>query len=219
MASMGRRMMGRLLAGGGLALLGVATVVADEAAALADNDLTQVTISSLELANEVVVLHEDRPELCTSLYREVDWLVGGDGDAREPEDPETLGAQYTMIVYIDGDARHEFHLYPLAEGGPKAFRPADQPGDRNVDEAWFHARLSMPRTLSAAGVPVTGMPVPSGGGSGGGGPAPEESEVPEDRPVLGFLEEWRQGMLLTGAVVVAIVLGLGGLSFLIRRKV
>jgi hypothetical protein len=216
---MGRRMVSRLLAGGGLALLGAATVFAGGTAALADGDLSQVTITSIDLTEELVVTREDRPELCASLYREVNWLVGRDGDAREPEDAESLGVQYTMEVYIDGEARHRFHLYPLAEGGPKAFRPAEQPGDRNVDEAWFHGRLSMPRTLSEAGVPLTGVPVPPGGGAGGGGPAPEESEEPEDQPMLGFLEEWREGMLLTGAVVVAIVLGLGGVSFLIRRKV
>jgi hypothetical protein len=124
-----------------------------------------------------------------------------------------------MTVYIDGEARHRFHLYPEAEGGPKAFRPAEQPGDRSVDEGWFNGRLSMPRTLSEAGVPLTGESVPPGGGAGGGEPAPEESAAPEDRPVLAFLEEWREGMLLTGAVVVGIVLALGGLSFLIRRKV
>lgn len=218
---MGRRVMGRLLAGGGLALLAAAaaSVGVGVNAALADNELEQIAISGNSLSTEVVVRAEDRPELCASLYAEVNWLVRRAADMREPEDPETLGAQYTMVVHIDGEARHEFHLYPLAEGGPKAFRPADQPGDRTVDEAWFHGRLTMARTLSSAGVPVTGMPVQPGGGSGGGEPAPEQSEQPEDRPVLGFLEEWRQGMLLTGAVVVGVVLGLGGLAFLIRRKV
>lgn len=216
---MGRRIIGRLVAGSGLVLLGVAAAVAAGGAALADGDLEQVTITNVELSQEVVVRAETHQELCTALFREVDWLVSRDGDAREPEDPETLGAQYTMVVYVDGEARHEFHLYPLAEGGPKAYRPAEQPGDRSTDEAWFNGRLSMARTLSAAGVSLTGMPVPPGGGAGGGELAPTESTPPEDRPPLAFLEEWRQGMLLTAAVVVAIVLGLGGLSFLIRRKV
>jgi hypothetical protein len=216
---MGRRMMGRLLAGCGLALLGMATVVAGGAAAWAEGEAEQITITSIDLSEELVVRAEDRPELCASLFSEVDWLVNRDGDAREPEDPDALGIQYTMVVYLDGEARHRFHLYPLAEGGPKAFRPAEQPGERTVDEGWFHGRLSMPRTLSAAGVPLTGVPVPRSGGAGGGEPAPEQSVEPTEQPALAFLDEWRDGMLLTGAVVVAIVLGLGGLSFLIRRKV
>jgi hypothetical protein len=212
-------MVRRLLAGGGFALLGAATVVTGPAPALAaDEELEHITVTGIDIAEELVIRAEERPELCASLYSEVDWLVGRKGDTREPEDPETLGAQYTLVVHIDGEPRHRFHLYPLAEGGPKAFRPAEQPGDRTVKEAWFHGRLSMPRTLGAAGVPLTGDPVPLGGGAGGGEPAPEETEEPE-RSAFAFLDEWREGMLLTGAVVVAIVAGLGGVSFLIRRRV
>lgn len=217
---LGRRMVCRLLAGGGFALLGAAALVAGPAPApaLADNDLEQVTITGIDIPDELVVRAEDRPELCSSLYSEVDWLVGRKGDASEPDDPETLGAEYTLVVHIDGEPRHRFHLYPLAEGGPKAFRPAEQPGDRTVKKAWFYARLSMPQTLEAAGVPLTGEPVPPNGGTGGGEPAPEETEEPQ-RSAFAFLDEWRYGMLLTGAVVVAIVAGLGGAAYLIRRKV
>jgi hypothetical protein len=221
---MGRRVHGRLvsrlLAGGGLALVGAATIFAGPTTALADGELTQITITGVDIDDELVVRAEDRPELCTSLHREVNWLVGRKGDAREPEDPETLGAEYALVVYLDDEPAHRFHLYPLAEGGPKAFRPAEQPGDRTVREAWFHARLSLHETLGAAGVPLTGEPVPPGGGTGGGGaePAPEETEEPL-RPALAFLDEWRQSMLLTAAVVVGIVVGLGGIAFLIRRRV
>jgi hypothetical protein len=209
-----------LLAGGGLGLLGVATVVAGPAPAfaVAQDELEQVTITGDGIPEELVVRAEDRPELCASLWSEVDWLVRRGGDAREPEDPETLGTEYIVVVHLDGEPRHQFHLYPLAEGGPKAYRPAEQPGDRSVREAWFHGRLSMPQTLTAAGVPLTGDPLPPNGGAGGGEPAPEASSEPPTS-AFGFLEEWRQGMLLTGAVVVTIVAGLAGLAFLIRRRV
>jgi hypothetical protein len=212
----------RLLVGGGLALLGAAALTAGPAPALAvaDNELEQITITGVDIPDELVVRAKERPELCAALYNEVDWLIGRKADTREPEDPETLGAQYTLVVHIDGEPRHRFHLYPLAEGGPKAFRPAEQPGDRTVREAWFHARLSLRNTLSTAGVPLTGEPVPAGGGTGGGGaePAPQATDEPE-RSMFAFLDEWREGMLLTAAVVVAVVVGLGGISFLIRRKV
>jgi hypothetical protein len=224
MASMGRPRLGRLLAGGGFAALGAAAVAAAVAAgpapafAFAQDELEQVTITGNGIPEELVVRAEDRPELCASLWSEVDWLVRRRADAREPEDPETLGTQYTLVVHIDGEPRHRFHLYPLAEGGPKAFRPAEQPGDRNVAEGWFHGRLSMPKTLSSAGVPLSGSPLPPEGGAGGGEPAPEQSEEPPTA-AFGFLDEWRRGMLLTGAAVVTIVLGLGGIAYLIRRRV
>lgn len=232
---MGRRMLGRrlrsrlrtvhgatlrrLLAGGGGALLGTAALAGYPASVgFAQDGLEQITITGDDLLNELVVRAEDRPELCASLWREVSWLVRRESEVREPEDPATLGAEYTMVVHIDGEARHRFQLYPLAEGGPKAFRPAEQPGDRTVDEAWFHGRLSMPKTLTDAGVPLSGGPPPAGGGAGGGQPAPPATEEPASSG-LGFLDQWRQGMLLTGAVVVTIVAGLGGVAYLIRRRV
>lgn len=216
----GRWIMFRLLAGGALGLLGAATVAAGAAPALAlaQEGLEQVTITGNGIPEQLVVRAEERPELCASLWSEVDWLVSRAGDTREPEDPATLGTQYTMVVHVDGEARHRLHLYPLAEGGPKAFRPAEQPGDRTVREAWFNARLSMPQTLSAAGVPLTGSPLPPAGGGGGGQPAPEATEQPPTSS-FGFIDEWRTGMLLTSAVVVTIVAGLGGVAYLIRRRV
>jgi hypothetical protein len=184
----------------------------------AQDEVEQVTITGNGIPEELVVRAEERPELCASLWSEVDWLVSGSGDTREPEDPETLGTQYTMVIHVDGEARHRLHLYPLAQGGPKAFRPAEQPGDRTAREAWFNARLSMPQTLSAAGVPLTGSPLPPAGGGGGGQPAPDATEEPPTS-AFGFIDEWRTGMLLTAAAVITIVAGLGGVAYLIRRRV
>ncbi|HEY8474663.1 MAG TPA: hypothetical protein VIL37_18760 [Natronosporangium sp.] len=216
---MRRRLVGRLLAGGGFALLAAAVTAGPGSAfALADNELSQVTITGDSLPEELTIQADEQPELCAALWREVNWLVNRRSDTREPEDLATLGEQYTLEVYLDGEARHRFHLYPMAEGGPKAFRPAEQPGDRTVREGWFHARLSLPETLTSAGVPLAGTPLPPGGGGGGGGPVPEPTEEAPTE-AFGFLDEWRRGMLLTGAVVVTIVAGLGGIAFLIRRKV
>jgi hypothetical protein len=200
----------------GLAAGLVTGAAAGPAAALAADDVTMVTVAGADLPDELEVPAEERPELCSALHREVNWLVRGAGDAPEP-DPEILGPQYTLVVHVEGEARHRFHLYPLAEGGPRVFRPAEQPGDRTVKEAWFYGRLSMPETLAAAGAPLTGEAV-APGGTGGGVPEPEETERPQRGP-LAFVEEWRESMLMTGAVVVGIVLSLGGVAFLIRRKV
>lgn len=178
--------------------------------------LTQVTITGIGLNAPLEVPVETHPELSASLYREVSWLVRKRPDAEEP-DPDTLGPQYTLVADIDGEPRHRFHLYPLAEGGPKVFRPAEQPGDREVREGWFHGRLGMSETLALAGVPVYDDPAaPSG--AGGGVLLPEE-ETTEERGMLAFLEDWREGMRLTLAVTLAIVAGLAGAALLIRRRV
>jgi hypothetical protein len=197
------------------ALLTAVAVATAPAPARADG-ADQVTVTGIGLAEPLEVRAKERPELCAVLYREVSWLVGEAANADEP-DPDTLGPQYAIVVHIDGEERHRFHLYPLAEGGPRVFRPAEQPGERTAREGWFHGRVSMPETLSAAGVPLEGYP---GGpnGSGGGIAAPEETTEP-GRSVFGFLEDWRDGMLLTLAVTLAMVVGLGGVARLIRRKV
>jgi hypothetical protein len=193
-----------------------AGATAAPAAAAAADDVDLVTVTGVDLPEQLEILAEEQPELCSALHSEVNWLTRGAGDASEP-DPEILGPQYTLVVHVEGEPRHRFHLYPLAEGGPRVFRPTEQPGDRTVKEAWFYGRLSMPETLAAAGAPLTGEAV-APGGTGGGVPEPVETEQPERGP-LAFVEEWRESMLLTGAVVVGIVLSLGGVAFLIRRKV
>lgn len=214
---MGRRAARRVLSGATLALLGAATVAIGPAPARAQS-VDQITVTGIDLAEPVEVRVDERPELCAALHREVNWLASRGDEAPEPEDVDALGPQYTLVVYVDGDRRDRFHLYPLAEGGPRVFRPAEQPDGRSVDEGWFYGRLSMPETLSAAGVPLTGVP-PAGGGTGGGQPpAPGETPEPE-RDALAFLEEWREGVLLSVAVVVTIAIGLAGAAYLIRRKV
>jgi len=207
-----------LAAAAGLAA-GFAAGLAGAAPAWAQaSAVDQITITGIDLSEPLEVRADDRPELCARLRSEVAWLVGRRGDAPEPE-PDALGPQYTLVVHVEGQPRHRFHLYPLASGGPRAFRPVEQPGDRTANEGWFFGRLSMPDSLAAAGVPLTGDPAAPGGGTGGGsGPTPGQSEPP-DASVLGFLEVWRQGMLLTGAAVVTIVAGLAGIAYLIRRKV
>jgi hypothetical protein len=212
---MDRRWIGRLMAGGAVGIL--AALGIDTAPARADDEVDQITISGGTLAEPLVVLASEQPTLCADLHAEVRWLVNRRADAPEP-DPETLGPQYVMVVHVEGEERHRFELYPLAAGGPRVFRPAEQPGDRSVRNAWFYARLTLPETLAAAGAPLDGNPMPPGGGVGGGEPAVEETSSPEAGP-LAFVDEWREGVLLTVAMTVALLVGLGGIAYLIRNKV
>lgn len=199
----------------GAAVAGTLLLAAGPAAGQSEVNL--VTISGIDLAAPLEVAAEQQPELCAALYAEVSWLVSEDGTAPEPE-AETLGPQYVLVAHVEGEPRHRFHLYPLAEGGPRVFRPVEQPGERTVDEGWFFGRLSLPETLNTAGAPLTGDPA-TGGGTGGGQPPLPDQTGPPDSNVLDALDEWRQGMLLTAAITVAVVAGLAGAAYLIRRKV
>lgn len=212
---MDRRWIGRLVAGGVVGVL--AALGVDASPARADDEVDQITIGGGTLAEPLVVLASERPTICAELHAEVGWLVNRRGDAPEP-DPETLGPQYEMVVHVEGEERWRFELYPLATGGPRVFRPAEQPGDREVRAAWFYARLTLPETLAAAGAPLDGNPMPPGGGIGGEEAAQEETSTPEAGP-LAFVDEWREGVLLTVAMTVALLVGLGGVAYLIRNKV
>lgn len=208
------RMTRRLLVGGVTALMGAVTVAFGPTAASADGP-DQITITGDDLAEPLEVTAEDYPELYAALHSEVNWLIDGPSQAKQPKE-ERLGPHYQLVVYADGEARHQFDLYPLARGGPRAHRPAEQPGDRKVRAGWFYGRLSMPDTLVSAGVPLSGNVGPSGG-IGGGDPAP--TEEPATAPgVSDVLDEWREGMRITVAVTLAIVIGLVGVAVAIRRK-
>jgi hypothetical protein len=213
-------MRSRRIANYALAMLAAALVLSYAAPASADGP-NQITVTTDQLEDPVVVTADEFPRLVTALHNEVNWLTGRSGNASEP-DEDALGPAYVLEVHIDGEARHLFILYPLSVGGPRVLRPEEQPGDRTTRKAWFYGRLSMPDTLSAAGVPVEGgqprLPgggtVPGGGTGGGNGAA----DVPSPA-ASGLLETWREGMQLAVLVVLAIAAGLAAVALLIRRQV
>ena len=202
----------RLGSGAGLAVLACVLAVAAPQPAAADGH-EEITLTGADLVEPVTVRAATDPERYSALRTEVAWLVGRDGDAAEP-DPDTRGPGYTM-TWQSAQRAHLFELYPLAEGGPRVFRPAAQPEDRTVDEAWYFARLSLPETLRAVGVEPAGDQV--GGGAGAGPVTPGGTEPPAGG-TLGFLDEWREGMLLTAGLAAAVLAGLASIAFLLRRE-
>jgi len=209
----GRRGTYRILTGAALTWFGVTAAVGLTAAPAHADGVEQVTVTGEGLVEPLEVRADEAPERFAALYREVSFLIGESPDADEP-DPNTLGPQYTLVTHVDGAEHHRFELYPLAAGGPRVFRPKEQPNDRKVREGWFHGRLSMPETLTAVGLPLDGDP----SGVGGGALAPEPTAT-AGPGVLGLLDDWREGMQLTIAVTIAIAAGLAGVALLIRRKV
>lgn len=172
---------------------------------------TAIVIRGEGLAEPLTVAAAERQREFEALLSEVDWLVSRPGVTRSPA-VEKLGPKYTVEVQIDGVAKQQYDLYPLATGGPRAYRSDKQPDKRKVTAGWFYGHLSMPTTLAAAGVPLPGVTAPAGGGGGG--------SAGTDQQNLGsMVGQWRGVVALNGVVVLVIAAGLFTIAFGIRRKV
>jgi hypothetical protein len=123
-----------------------------------------------------------------------------------------------LVVWGKNAPQQTYEVYPDAKGGPRAYRPAKQPTGR-VTAGWFYGRLSMSETLRESGVPLRDGVELLTGGIGGGGRVSTPEVVDYGSDVNAFVGELRQLVLLNGAVVLTIAIGLAGMSYLIRRKV
>ncbi|NUT32287.1 MAG: hypothetical protein HOV79_04335 [Hamadaea sp.] len=178
---------------------------------------SEISIAGEGLGSPLVVTARDSADLFEALLSEVSYLASGPGVAASPK-ADKLGPKYTVVVLVNNVAKQTYDLYPLATGGPRAFRPAAQPDKRKVTAGWFYGRLTMPSTMRAVGVPLEGGATyqPPGGGGGGGTVAGTKAAAPDIDDVMG---EWRRVVALNGGIVILIAVGLFGIAFLIRRKV
>jgi hypothetical protein len=199
-------------------LLGVMPVVA-QAAPKASNTPTTVTLAGKNISGKLTIQAADQPGIFNQLISEVSWLAGAKPQTTAPKSSK-LGVKYTMTILIKDKASATYDLYPEASGGPRAHRPAKQPTGKKVADGWFYGRLTMPDSLRIGGVPLTTRDDTMSGGIGGGLGAGTVDDKSDNVPGINdFLTELRQLFLLNGAVVVLILLGLAGISFLIRRRV
>lgn len=173
-----------------------------------------IAIEGEGLTSTLTITAADRQRDFEALLSEVDWLLVRPGVTKSPA-PDKLGPKYTVTVLADGVAKQQYDLYPLATGGPRAYRSDKQPDKRKVTAAWFYGRLSMPATLRTAGVPLSGVSLPPGAGGGGGGGATGEQVQNLDS----MFGQWRGVVALNGAVALLIAAGLFAIAFGIRRKV
>lgn len=203
-----------------------------------------VAVSGPDLPDVLIVRAAERPDRFQALLSEVDWLAKRAGNAPQP-DPAGLGPRYQIVVLIDDVPDQRYDIYPLAVGGPRVFRPAEQPR-REVAAAWFYGRVSMPETLHDAGVPpltTTGGAGGEGGGEGGGEalPAPDGVEragvgagaiaaggderrvgaagaTPEPAASIEeIVRRWQRDTLLVLGGALLLLLALGYVSLLSRR--
>jgi hypothetical protein len=137
-----------------LAMLGFAAPVS------AADDPNLITIEGDSLSVPVTLRDTTDGDLFSRLLHQVGWMTGRGGDPMKP-DPAKLGPKYRLTVFSGDKPVQRFDLYPQAAGGPKAFRPADQPGGAGAD-AWFYVSLSVPELLHAAGVPLADPGAPNG---------------------------------------------------------
>jgi hypothetical protein len=198
----------------GLSVAGLSIAGAAAAYAAGPN---AISITGPGITEALTVRANERPEQLAALLGEVNWLSSRSGLTRAP-DAKKLGGKYVLTVFTGNKPTHRYELYPLAGGGPRVFRPASQPDKHATTAAWFYGRLSLPDTLRNAGVPLAGqVSAVTTGGIGGGEVADKPFDPSGDLTTL--LAEWRQFLLLNGAVVVVIALGLAGTSLLVRRRV
>jgi hypothetical protein len=171
-----------------------------------------VQITGTMLANPIVISSDRDSERYAALRSEVTFLATHASVATAPP-ADKLGPKVTVVLTTSGKATEQYDLYPLAVGGPRAYRPADQPDKRQVDEAWFYGRLSMPATLQAAGVPLQGVPADPGGGGGGAAPPTDAPDIP------GMLGSWRNFMGLNIAIIIVVAVGVFALAYVLRRQI
>jgi hypothetical protein len=204
----------RLMVRGMLAAVVVGPLAVMSAAHAAGPD--GVTITGKGLGAPLTLDVGTDPELFASVLSQVSWFATRPGQGHAPK-ADRLGPKYTVVVLVKGVAKQTYDVYPLAAGGPRAYRPAKQPDGRKTAAGWFYGRLNMPDALRAAGVPLADTPDVLTGGVGGGVDAP--AQPPPLADVDTVLGQWRQVLLLNGAVVLVIALGLAGIALLIRRKI
>jgi hypothetical protein len=217
---MGARVSRRwLLSGALLAVVAAPQLVTSPASAAPANTPTAVAIGGEGLTQPITVQAAEKPELFTAVLSQVSWLGSGKGQTNSPK-PDKLGPKYTVTVHVGDAAKQTYDLYPLATGGPRAFRPAKQPDKKiKTTAAWFYGRLTMSETLRTAGVPLPDQASSlHDGGVGGGERVFDDDTLNPGRDIDKLLTDLRQMLLLNGAVVVVITLGLAGIALLVRRR-
>lgn len=196
--------------------MGAGPAAAQAAPKAPQPDAIQLVGNGIE--ETVLVRQDERPRLFQMLTSEVDWLASAPSSSSAPKSAQ-LGPKYTLTLLVKNAPSQLFHLYPLAQGGPRAHRPAKQPSGKKA-EAWFYGRLSMPESLRLGGAPLEAKPDVVHGGIGGG----VGTDLAVDRAdpfeeVSQAVTEFRRLFLLNGAVLLVILTGLAGMAFLIRRRV
>lgn len=166
---------------------------------------------------KAVIQAKDRPQTFSTMLSEVSWMAAATPQTTAPKSA-ALGPKYTVTVLVKDSRQQVYDLYPSAVGGPRAHRPSRQPGGRKATDGWFFGRLTMPQSLRLVGAPLQAKADVITGGIGGGEPTDTVTDV-APLTAADVFAQLRQLVLLNGAVLIVIVAGLGGIAYLIRRRI
>ena len=213
-----RAVMARLVTSAGVLVAALLVAgLAPAAAQAAPAKPTSITVAGRD-TEKITIDAAEREEVFQLLLSEVSWLATATPQTSAPA-KKKLGPKFVLTVYAKKAAQQTYDLYPLATGGPRAFRPAKQPSGTKK-AGWFYGRLTMSESLRVAGVPIKARAdVISGGIGGGVGEDVVREEIDPLASVNDYLAEVRRLFLLNGAVLVVVLFGLAGVAFLIRRRV
>ncbi|MEV6710340.1 hypothetical protein [Micromonospora wenchangensis] len=175
-----------------------------------------VDITGVGLAEPLRLRTDTAPTHVVAVIDQVSWF-GRTGEAKGPKAAD-LGPKYTIVVLAGDVAKQTFDLYPLAKGGPRAFRPAKQPDQHKTTAGWFLGRLTMSETLRAAGVPLERQLDTVTGGVGGGERTLSDDVLNPGRDIDDAIAELQRLLLLNVGVMLVITLGLAGIALLVRRR-
>jgi hypothetical protein len=182
---------------------------------------TAVQITGKFPGGTLTVRADQDLELFQSLLGQVSWLADATPQTTAPR-VSKLGPKFTIVVLAKAAPQFTYDVYPLATGGPRAYRPAKQPNRTRTTAGWFYGQLTMSEALRISGVPLPERPDVVSGGVGGGETVDRDvtdEELDAAAGVSEFLGQMRRLVLLNGAVVLIIAFGLAGIAFLIRRRV
>jgi hypothetical protein len=178
---------------------------------------TSITVTGRGMDKLTVEAAKDA-EIFQLLLSEVSWLSTATPQTSAPKSNKR-GPKYVLTVYAKNAPQQVYELYPLASGGPRAYRPAKQPTGKKKG-GWFYGRLTMSESLRVSGVPIKKKNDVVNGGIGGGvGEEVSAEEIDPIASVNDYLNQLRQLFLINGAVLVVVLFGLAGVAFLIRRRV
>jgi hypothetical protein len=186
--------------------------------AWAADEPNALTIAGPGLSSPVALHANLDSDLFTRLLHQVSWMAGAGGATLVP-DPAALGPKFTLTVFSGGKPLQTYDVYPEAKGGPKAFRPKNQPQGKGSD-AWFYVSMSVPELMQAAGVPMTD---PAKAGLEYQDPAgyiPAASDTHADRPLLNLKQivNAQRRTLLAWAGSAVVVLSLVVLAARLSRR-
>lgn len=166
----------------------------------------------------ITIRAQEDPELFANLLGQVSWLVDAAPQTKAPA-PKKLGQKFTLVVLTRDNPQQTYDVYPLAAGGPRVYRPAKQPDLHRTKAGWFYGQLSMSESLRMAGAPLPEKRDSASGGIGGGERISRSQTMDPAAGVTEMLAQLHRLLLLNGAVALTIAIGLGCISYLIRRKV